>query len=95
MGPLLAEQASHRAVSRQARRNHTERLIGGETMTKLTLISGAKDFLRTVFAHRCRQTELYVASFRLDATSQLPGRATKESARFLSDWKTRSDWSEI
>ena len=77
-------------------------------MPKPSLISGAKGFLEHVFAHRTRKTELYVASFRLKArssglptlqaqitTSQLPGRATQEGARFLSDWKLRADWTEI
>ena len=70
-------------------------LLEGETMTKLTLISGAKDFLRAVFAHRIRKTELFVASFRLDTSRNSPGRATQDGARFLSDWKIRADFTEI
>ena len=63
-------------------------------MAKSSLISGAKDFLEVVFAHRIRKTELYVASFRLD-TSQNSGKAAQDGARFLSDWKLRADFTEI
>ena len=64
-------------------------------MPKPSLLSGAKEFLEVVFAHRIRQREQFVASFRLSPTSKLPSRAAKDGARFLSDWKPRADWTEI
>ena len=56
-------------------------------MPKLTLISGAKDFLLDVFAHRVRMTELRVSSFRFLPSSDLRAKPLKDGARFLSDWK--------
>jgi hypothetical protein len=66
-------------------------------MPKQSLISGAKEFLQVVFAHRIRERELFVASFRRPPSSELPDRATQDGVRFLSEARDYaiSDWSEM